>query len=790
MINLLGFQKDKVDELLEKFVALWSKNQKGIPLVLKAPTGSGKTVMAANFVQGLNSLPNWDQDKAFIWITFSDELAMQSKDKFLKYFGTTLENQLINVSDIDTNKKLHKNDILFINWQKVVSRAAENRVLRRPDNNQERKEKGIYFEDFIENTHTNNREIVLIIDESHKHVDTALAKDIIQLINPRVTVHISATPDQAILLEAYENNGVVSVDREEVVNEGLIKEKVITQTNDDFKAIESKDLDETLLELGMIKRDVLKKQYEALGKNINPLMLIQLPNDDNQRIEAGELTKEEVATNYLLKKGVNPKRIARWFDKHKKPDFLEENNDEHDYLLFKVAAGTGWDCPRAQVLVMFRDIRVDKTYIQTIGRIMRMPEPHLKDDYKDTPALRVGYLYTNYNRREIGDNWPDGSQNNKPAIYIAKKKAGTSNVSLESSYVSRANYGDLSNSAMFQASFTKSMNDWFDIHKLGDIKKTTAQLAAKGIDLKPSVTNRLVVDAEYKDLDQILMEFRGQGKDLSHEMSRNDVEKTFTYLCFEFLREQTEDLAKISNLARSWPPFKRAVRLWMASALGSNFDYCYKVFIYDLQNEAGSKFKPALTQAIKDYKPILQSLLVKKAADIEAKEAPIFSIQNEYSYTEDFEEQPQKLCVLDKFYIRSDNTGRDNELDFVKYIDEKKGAIEWWFKNGDHGESYFAIKYFNTTSQKDALFYPDWIIKFRDGKIGIFDTKSGMTASTEGRAESLAKKIKLLGKGFVGGIVIPTNGIWYYNNSEEYKYTPSNLGSDWKPLENIFDVAK
>lgn len=40
--------------------------------------------MLTHFVNGLNNLPNWDFDKAFIWITFSDTLAMQSKHSRLK----------------------------------------------------------------------------------------------------------------------------------------------------------------------------------------------------------------------------------------------------------------------------------------------------------------------------------------------------------------------------------------------------------------------------------------------------------------------------------------------------------------------------------------------------------------------------------------------------------------------------------------------------------------------------------------------------------------------------------
>src|SRR5699024_8431345 len=98
------------------------------PLVFKSPTGSGKTFMVANFVNGLNYLPQWDYDKALIWITFSDDLAMQSKNKFQEYFENNLTNHLLTVNDFRQGK-LYKNDILFINWQKLVATKKENRLL-------------------------------------------------------------------------------------------------------------------------------------------------------------------------------------------------------------------------------------------------------------------------------------------------------------------------------------------------------------------------------------------------------------------------------------------------------------------------------------------------------------------------------------------------------------------------------------------------------------------------------------------------------------------------------------
>lgn len=785
MFNPLPFQQDTTEKLLATLTKLWKKDGKQLPLVFKSPTGSGKTFMLAYFVRGLNKLPNWDADKSFVWITFSDDLAMQSKKKFEEYFENTLENNLLTVNDINRGKML-KNDILFLNWQKVVSRAAENRVLRRPDDEMMRKESGKYFEDFIDGTQKDGRSIILVIDEAHTNVTPDLAQQIIDYINPKIVIHVSATPKSEIVAKAADLSSYVVVDRERVVAEGLIKEKIVTQTEEDLKKIKGKDLDEALLDLGLEKREELKQEFEKLGKKVNPLLLIQLPNDDTERVQAGEKTKEQITSAYLKKKGIKENKIARWFDNFPKPDGIEDNEDDYDVLLFKLAAGTGWDCPRASVLVMFRNVRVEQRYIQTVGRILRMPEPDLKEDYKNSPNLRVGYLYTNYNRKDITDNWIDKTQN-KPAVYVSKRKKGIKNIPpLQSAYVSRVDYGDLSNSAKFQASFIKSMNDFFGIDKDDIFGKAEKKLAKKGFDLDFSITNQIIVNAQFEDYDRINFEFQKKGHDVSLEMSQNDVEKTFNYLCFQLLKEQTEDKAKITNIARSWSPLKSAIRVWFKSVLGENSDYYYRVFIKDIQRDASSVFRPALTQALKNYRPILEKILAKRAKKSEEKEAPIFTIQESYSYTEDYENLPTTLNVLENFYIRKDYDGKPNEVEFINYIDSKRNKIDWWFKQ-ETGQEYFAIKYFNTADQKFSLFYPDWIIRFKDGKIGIFDTKSGRTATdTEGRAPALAEKLKELGKNFVGGIILKEGSVWHYNDSKDYKYIPGKLDKNWKKFEDLF----
>ena len=790
------FQEKAIQNLTDGFQKLWLNTKSQRQLVFKSPTGSGKTFMVTHFINGLNALPNWDYDKAFIWITFSDNLAMQSKDKFKEYFDSNLENNLLTVEDFKQGK-LYKNDILFINWQKLVSKSVENRILRRPEDEFFQKEQGYYFEDIVENTKKDGREIIMVIDESHTHLSALAQKSVVNVVDPKIIINISATPTYIPNQEEEDDNiaRFVSVKRDDVVNEGLIKEKIIVQTDEDLRKFHGRDLDELLVDLAIEKKKELEHEYEKLGKNINPLILIQLPNDDNKLIDAGEKSKEQIVINYLTKKGIDiDNKVALWFDgKQKNMEFITENECDIDFMLFKQAAGTGWDCPRAHILIMYREISSATFYTQTVGRILRTAEPYKKDDYINSPALRAGYLYTNYKRNEVGV--PDQSEKNKPFVYVSRRKENINNINnLYSDFVSRADYGDLGNTLLFQRSFLKSLNEYFDIEENDLIETTRAKIQSKGVDIKPQLTNKLIVNAEFSDYDKINLEFSKKGTDEDYEMSRNDVEKLFNFGCFKLLSEQTEVTAKITNISRSWSPLKSVLRIWFKRSLDLNSDYYYRVFIADINKDQASIFRPAITTALKDYYPIKKDFLDKRKTEIEKREAPVFEIKKEYSFTEDFaeltsDEGTSILSVIQPFYLRKLYNGRGNELKFINYLEQKNNLIEWWFKNGEGSKEYFCLKYINTSTDKEALFYPDWIIKFKNGKVGIFDTKSGFTAQNpEGRAEGLHMKISELNKdggNYIGGLLVLENNQWYCNQNMPYEYMTGNLSPSWILLENL-----
>jgi len=125
-------------------------------------------------------------------------------------------------------------------------------------------------------------------------------------------------------------------------------------------------------------------------------------------------------------------------------------------------------------------------------------------------------------------------------------------------------------------------------------------------------------------------------------------------------------------------------------------------------------------------------------------------------------------------------------MSFIRFL-EQNDFIEWWYKNGDSGSENFAVKYFDEDQNKESLFYPDWIVKLKEGKILILDTKKGLTAKnndTKLKAEALQEWIeKSCHKNIVGGIVANVSGIWKINKNKTYKWDGNY--SDWINLGTI-----
>lgn len=912
-MNALNFQRRGIDELISKFKELWN-NPNETQIVFKSPTGSGKTFMTESFINELNSQPDWNEDIAFVWITFSDDLAMQSRDKFLHYFSGNLNNQLLTVQDFSQGI-LNRNDVLFINWQKLVSKKAENRILRRPDDARNEKENGFYFEDVIDATHKAGRRIILIIDESHKNVTDSANRDVISKLQCKMIIKVSATPFNSSAEEekfyaevGHKTAEIVEVKNEDVIAEGLIKSKIVCQTEEELLSHKSKNLDELMLDLAIERRNQIVEEWKNLNQNINPLILIQLPNDDEELKEQGVKTKEEVVRNSLKERNIPDERIATWLNgKSIDQEYITKNDCPIDFLIFKLAAGTGWDCPRAHILVMYREIKKAVFQTQILGRILRMP--YIDSSFRNE-LLTTGYLYTNYKSNEV--NLPNQDGKNLPKVFTTeisteiKKTLAVENFShqitellnnvvkenpklldeksknklvesikakiepviketafetdeskkdnltylkskteienkfeevkssvaeilqttipteminetvektksfvneikeiacneneaefildpeLKSDFLSRTDYGDIGKVSEFQKSFIQFMNEYFSIVDNSVMENNCTKLTSKGISLETKLSQEVMANAVYHSDEKTNND--DEGKSVNMEMSANDVDKNFTWKCYEILGEQTEEDAKIGNRARSWGPFKEALRQWFRKYALSEYsdDEAYRIFLNDT-NKMQSVFKDAITFSLKKYRPVLNNFIKEReTAESERLSIP-YTIKSHYSYSNEYEiYTPSSRSMVQPFYLQKDYNGRENETAFIQYL-ETAQEVKSWFKNGDNGKEFFGIKYFSREQNCYRLFYPDWIVITIDGVIGIFDTKGGITASsqdTKDKAEELHRRIIELNEKsnhkYFGGIVVLDGGQWKINSSEKYFYVKGNLiGNGWKTL--------
>jgi len=137
----------------------------------------------------------------------------------------------------------------------------------------------------------------------------------------------------------------------------------------------------------------------------------------------------------------------------------------------------------------------------------------------------------------------------------------------------------------------------------------------------------------------------------------------------------------------------------------------------------------------------------------------------------------------------SDNRWK-TERAFIEFLEKPKNKVEWWFKNGDRDATFFAVPYDNGEPKP---FYVDFIVKLKDGRIGLFDTKAGRElerSETENKINGLYKYIhteKKKGKKLFGGIATNTDqrdyrGRWVYFDRSN-KELMDNHFDNWVNLE-------
>lgn len=443
-LELFPFQTEAQRELRRKFArARNNYEEDGEPQIISftAPTGSGKTVMMAAFVE---SVYRGDEkyaaqpDAIFVWLSDSPELNKQSANKFRDVCDGIDHSQLVMIDDESFDRKtLDDGKIYFLNTQKL---GKGSNLTRHSD-----KRQFTIWETLQHTIDEKSERLCFIIDEAHRGMRTgrasALATTIMQKfikgsaedgLSPAPSViGMSATIERFNVLAEGTSSTVhrVIVKVEDVRVSGLLKERiVIVHPDEREKRLVTKDM--AMLEAAADEwkdkcdrwRQYCRDQHK---KSFNPIFIVQVLNGSGARIsetdlneclkrisdragvkfEVGEVvhtfgqTASDLMINGLRVVFEEPARIA--------------DCEKIKVVFFKENLSTGWDCPRAETMMSFRRA-TDATYIaQLLGRMIRTP---LQCRIEVDETLNEVRLFLPHFDRETARSIADELQNSEGEI--------------------------------------------------------------------------------------------------------------------------------------------------------------------------------------------------------------------------------------------------------------------------------------------------------------------------------------------------------------------------------------
>lgn len=764
-MKLTNTQQNAVNELVNEF----DPNNKNI-VYFKAPTGSGKTFMIANVINDITK-KYFGEKLLFVIATLSSaELPQQMKNNLEDYkyyldFGIYLNIEKVDSpSNSKTNNKSDATHSIIAEKNKILifgtSSFGKNKIFT---------EEGV-FDAFIDQIKNEEYKLIYIRDEAHYGGETNTAKSkYLDLYNDNIEneKQISSTKDEAIKFEArMQQIAQYVIKMTATPNNKQFKQIVITDKdleqdnikllkpnycqNEDIKSLGVDTLsNKDILEIACNKFKEVKAKYidkinEPSLAGINPAMLIQVRNKHSNEITDSQFDEEINQIISIIKsKGLT---YAIYFGDDKssnkfqttnireKVDLksISQNNSDIDVIIFKIGPATGWNIPRACMLVQLRNVSSDTLNVQTIGRIRRNPNPSFPDDelMKINPnsISKNYYVYSNYEKK-----------NREWSYYILQDKF-KQNIDDFKFY-----NGQINRNILKETANSKKYND--EILSLID-KKQILNYINNELEYEYNKTHKLIATKEeIKDNNgnYVWREKKSLRNAIELEMYINDMYKLHqNYVSETTINNVNSKINKWWNSLESTEKIYSKNLIWYA---------IFKLYLNDIK-----KLHQRTIQIRKKENSNLQEFEL-----INTKKLPSNSYQwNTSNFIDMLDNSDIKTTEkeLNYAYLNSDNKSNKHYLDsnpeqfllnkikdefkelYVDYVDEPNKfneEIKIWTKNPTlHGINY--EYYENEYEIKNS--FPDIIIKYKTHQLIIEVKQDNDDHSNNNKIDNLLNAYK------------------------------------------------
>lgn len=465
-------------------------------------------------------------------------------------------------------------------------------------------------------------------------------------------------------------------------------------------------------------------------------------------------------------------KLAVWLSNEKSNlAGLEKPDNLAQVLLFKEAIALGWDCPRAAVLLIFRKLQSDRFTIQTVGRILRMPQQkHYPND-----LLNVGYVYTDIAKEKIDIVTADAGYILNDTI-TAHRRANLCNVSLKSVYSERPNIERNYLGTDFRNVLYDTATDFWKLEQGAGLFSIAELAAMRGDEDEyqplPETDDLTINENRRRVQNSIRLDVKTINIEIPKDVHFQNEVQTLSVERAKFARTAGEiDGVFIAYIDGKGGQFERKGRTdkiasflteLIADSFGIYETDAKKVVLY---HENRPKFDRLLETALEKYARKREVAAAKAAAARVYKEHDWEVPEQRVYYAETNRVAPAENHALLPFIQL--NTASNPEKEFVKFLEANSQWIDWWYKNGDNGKANYAIEYHKGQDGEKGLFYVDFVIRMKNGHIYLFDTKSAgsdiFAADKHNALLEYVKENSTAEQPLAGGVILQQGSNWLYS---------------------------